>query len=372
MQRRLQRTNSADCSAAARFRRFRRQAARNARTRGLAWSYHGFIGNHASYQNWASGQHRIRTCDRYELTRSVQNATFFPVALFASLGLLHPHILCLDVVPFQGGPLLSRSLKGSMMLIFPCCLRFRVSYLVVLAVVVSVAGTSAMSFADEPKPDAATLQATEKEALRGVLTREQQASYRPQKVLDNLLAGNRRFIANNLTQRNHSLRIREAYEGQFPKAVILSCLDSRIPVEDVFDLGIGDIFVARVAGNFVNEDILGSMEFGCHVAGAKVIMVIGHTQCGAVKAAIDDVKLGNITPMLAKIRPAIEKGRPFDGTKGSDNPAYVAHICRENVRLAVEAIRERSEILRTMEADGSIKIVGAYYDLRSGEVTPLP
>ena len=259
-----------------------------------------------------------------------------------------------------------------MIVYLPCRPRFRVSYRFVLAVVVSVAGAPAISFADEPMPDAATLRATEKEALRGVLTPEQQAAYTPQKVLDKLLAGNRRFVANDLTQRNHSQRIREAYEGQFPKAVILSCLDSRIPVEDVFDLGIGDIFVARVAGNFVNEDILGSMEFGCHVAGAKVIMVIGHTQCGAVKAAIDDVKLGNITPMLAKIRPAIEKGRPFDGKNGSDNPAYVAHVCRENVRLAVETIRERSEILRTMEAEGSLKIVGAYYDLRSGEVTPLP
>lgn len=258
------------------------------------------------------------------------------------------------------------------MLVFPRRPLFRVFYFVVLAVVASAAGAIVVSVADEPQPDAAALQATEKEALRGVLTQEQQAAYTPQEVLDNLLAGNRRFVADDLTQRNHSQRIREAYEGQFPKAVIVSCLDSRIPVEDVFDLGIGDIFVARVAGNFVNEDILGSMEFGCRVAGAKLIMVIGHTSCGAVKAAIDDVKLGNITPMLAKIRPAIEKGRPFDGKKGSDNPAYVAHICRENVRLAVETIRERSEILCAMEADGSIKIVGAYYDLRSGQVTLLP
>lgn len=250
--------------------------------------------------------------------------------------------------------------------------RLGLSSLSVLAVVMAATGMPAISVADESQTDAATLQATEKEALRGVLTREQQAAYTSQNVLDNLLAGNRRFVADDLTQRNHSQRIREAYEGQFPKAVILSCLDSRIPVEDVFDLGIGDIFVARVAGNFVNEDILGSMEFGCRVAGAKLIMVIGHTSCGAVKAAIDDVKLGNITPMLAKIRPAIEKGRPFDGKKASDNPAYVAHVCRENVRLAVETIRERSEILRTMEAEGSIKIVGAYYDLRSGEVLPLP
>ena len=130
--------------------------------------------------------------------------------------------------------------------------------------------------------------------------------------------------------------------------------------------------MARVAGNFVNEDILGSMEFACHVAGARLIMVLGHTHCGAVKAAIDDVRLGNITPMLAKIRPAIEQGRPFEGRKASDNPAYVAHVCRENVRLAVEAVRERSEILRKMEADGAIKIVGAYYDLGSGEVSLLP
>lgn len=229
-----------------------------------------------------------------------------------------------------------------------------------------------MAVADEPQPDAAVVKATEEAALEGVLTREQQAALTPEAVLAELMAGNRRFVANDLTQRNHSQQVREAYAGQFPKAVILSCLDSRIPVEDVFDRGIGDIFVARVAGNFVNEDILGSMEFACHVAGAKLIMVIGHTHCGAVKAAIDDVQLGNITPMLAKIRPAIEQGRPFDGRKASDNPAYVAHVCRENVRLAVEAIRERSEILRGMEADGSILVVGAYYDLSSGTVSLVP
>jgi carbonic anhydrase len=231
---------------------------------------------------------------------------------------------------------------------------------------------AAVSGVEDAKPYAAVLQATEEEALRGVLTRDQQSRLTPQAVLDELLAGNRRFIQDDLTQRNHSRRIREAYAGQFPKAVILSCLDSRIPVEDVFDRGIGDIFVARVAGNFVNEDILGSMEFACHVAGAKVIMVLGHTHCGAVKAAIDDVRLGNITPMLAKIRPAIEQGRPFEGKKASDNPAYVAHVCRENVRLAVEAVRERSDILRKLEAEGGIKIVGAYYDLGSGEVSLLP
>ncbi len=240
------------------------------------------------------------------------------------------------------------------------------------ASVIAGARLAAVSSAEDARPNAAVLQATEQEALRSVLTREQQARLTPQAVLDELLAGNQRFIKDDLTQRNHSVRIREAYAGQFPKAVILSCLDSRIPVEDVFVRGIGDIFVARVAGNFVNEDILGSMEFACHVAGAKLIMVLGHTHCGAVKAAIDDVRLGNITPMLAKIRPAIERGRPFEGKKASDNPAYVAHVCRENVRLAVEAVRERSDILRKLEAEGAIKIVGAYYDLGSGEVSLLP
>jgi len=249
---------------------------------------------------------------------------------------------------------------------------FGCSCLAAFALVMPGSRWPAVSGAEDAKPNTTVLQATEQEALRGVLTREQQARLTPQAVLDELLAGNQRFIKDDLTQRNHSVRIREAYAGQFPKAVILSCLDSRIPVEDVFDRGIGDIFVARVAGNFVNEDILGSMEFACHVAGAKLIMVHGHTHCGAVKAAIDDVRLGNITPMLAKIRPAIERGRPFEGKKASDNPAYVAHVCRENVRLAVEAVRERSDILRKLEADGAIKIVGAYYNLASGEVSLLP
>lgn len=262
--------------------------------------------------------------------------------------------------------------KGSLMDVFSFRPRLGVSCLVVFAAVVSTVSVTTNAVADEPPPDAATLEATEKVALRGVLTREQQAALTPQSVLDDLLAGNRRFMTDDLTQRNHSRRIREAYEGQFPKAVILSCLDSRLPVEDVFDRGIGDLFVARVAGNFVNEDILGSMEFACHVAGAKLIMVIGHTHCGAVKAAIDDVQVGNITPMLAKIRPAIERGRPFEGAKASDNPAYVAHVCHENVRLAVETIRERSEILREMEAAGAIRIVGAYYNLKSGELSLLP
>jgi len=202
-----------------------------------------------------------------------------------------------------------------------------------------------------------------------VISREQQAALTPDAVLQELLEGNRRFVQDELTTRNHSARIREAYAGQFPKAVVLSCLDSRIPVEDVFDRGVGDIFVARVAGNFVNEDILGSMEFGCHVAGAKLIMVLGHTHCGAIQAAIDDVQLGNITPMLAKIRPALQQPGAFSGEKITANPEYVAHICQQNIRRAVGEIRRRSTILKGMEQDGSIKIVGGYYDLKSGVVS---
>lgn len=240
-----------------------------------------------------------------------------------------------------------------------------------IGLAVSVAATSVSTVADEASR-AESAQASEEAALRGVLTRDQQQALTPEKVLEELLAGNQRFVNDDLTQRNHSQRVREAYAGQYPKAVVLSCLDSRIPVEDVFDRGIGDIFVARVAGNVVNEDILGSMEFGCHVAGAKLIMVIGHTHCGAVKAAIDHVQLGNITPLLAKIRPAIDQSKSVDGVATSENPAYVNDVCRENVRFAVAAIRERSEILAKMEAAGDIKIVGAYYDLSSGVVSLVP
>ena len=222
--------------------------------------------------------------------------------------------------------------------------------------------------ADTPLDETAR---TERQALNEVLTATQQAALTPDDVLRELMDGNQRFQNDDLTTRNHSLRVREAYAGQFPKAVILSCLDSRIPVEDVFDRGIGDIFVARVAGNFINEDILGSMEFGCHVSGAKIIMVLGHTHCGAVKAAIDDVQLGNITPMLAKIRPAIERDDSFRGKKSSDDLGYVRHICHQNIRKALDDIRRGSSILKQMESDGAIKIVGAYYDLKKGEVTLL-
>ena len=176
----------------------------------------------------------------------------------------------------------------------------------------------------------------------------------------------KRFNSGVTTIRDHSEQIRKAVPGQFPKAVVLSCLDSRVPVEDVFDQGLGDIFVGRVAGNFVNEDLLGSMEFACKVAGAKLILVMGHQHCGAVKGAIDDVKLGNITAMLAKIKPAVQMSQDFAGEKTSKNDEFVEHVSENNVKYAMQQIREKSPILKEMENKGEIKIVGAFYRLTDG------
>lgn len=202
-----------------------------------------------------------------------------------------------------------------------------------------------------------------------VITAEQQKALTPDSVLQSLKNGNMRFINNNVTARDHSSLVRSASFGQFPKAVILSCVDSRIPVEDVFDKGIGDIFVARVAGNIINDDILGSMEFGCKVSGAKLIVVLGHSSCGAVKAAIDNVKLGNITILLNKIKPAVMKSQNYTGEKTSKNEEFTDLVGRNNVLNSIEVIKSKSPILKDMINKGEIKIVGAYYDMKTGEVT---
>lgn len=201
-----------------------------------------------------------------------------------------------------------------------------------------------------------------------VLTAEQQAALTPDTVLAILKRGNEDFISDALTIRNTSERIREAALGQYPKAVILSCLDSRVPVEDVFHRGIGDLFVARVAGNIVNEDILGSLEYACKVSGSKLIVILGHEHCGAIKAAIDNVKLGNITALLSKIRPALTADTPFQGEKSTKNEAYVHHICLQNVKLSIRNIRDKSPILKEMEAKGEIKIIGGLYKMETGNV----
>lgn len=203
-------------------------------------------------------------------------------------------------------------------------------------------------------------------------TRSMQASLTPEEVIAQLLEGNQRYVAGELSPPDVKNKIDATAKGQFPKAVILSCLDSRVPVEWVFDQGIGDVFVGRVAGNVENEDQLGSMEFATQLAGSKVVMVLGHTACGAVKGACDDAKLGNLTNLLSKIKPAVDAvdGHADEG-RNSKNLVFVNEVVEQNVRMTVSDIRERSSVLSELEKKGEIKIVGALYDLESGEVRLL-
>jgi carbonic anhydrase len=204
------------------------------------------------------------------------------------------------------------------------------------------------------------------------LTKEIQSNYTPQSVLEDLLEGNKRYVANNLTSSDVTSLVQQTTTGQFPKAVILSCIDSRVPVELVFDQTIGDVFVARVAGNFENTDILGSMEYSCAVAGSKLVLVLGHESCGAVKAACDGVELGNITAMLSNIAPAAKMAsEQVDGVADSSNKEFVAQTVENNVKLTIDRIREKSKILQEMEDNGEISIVGGVYSLATGEVTML-
>lgn len=203
--------------------------------------------------------------------------------------------------------------------------------------------------------------------VEDVLTKEEQDALTADMVIQSFKEGNQRFLRNDLTARDHSEQVRKSTLAQYPKAIVLSCVDSRVPVEDVFDRGIGDIFVARVAGNFVNEDILGSMEFACKVSGSKLVLVMGHEHCGAVKAAVDNVKLGNITPMLEKIRPAVDMIE-YGGDRTSKNEEFVHLACESNVRNTIAEIRKQSPILKEMEDNNEIRIVGAVYDMDNGKV----
>lgn len=210
----------------------------------------------------------------------------------------------------------------------------------------------------------------EKNFISDVITKELQGALTPGQVIESLKAGNDRFISNKLTSRDFKKQVIKTSKGQYPEAIVLSCVDSRVPVEFVFDRGVGDIFVARVAGNFVNEDILGSMEFACKVSGSKLILVMGHESCGAVKAAIDDVKIGNITPMLSKIKPSVD-AVSYEGDRSSKNAEFVQMVCEHNVNHALKQIRKNSPLLKEMEVGGEIKIVGAIYSLSSGKVSFL-
>jgi carbonic anhydrase len=201
----------------------------------------------------------------------------------------------------------------------------------------------------------------------GSLTKEERDAMTPAQVIDELKKGNDRFRSGKMLKRDYLAEQHSSAAGQYPAVVVLGCIDSRVPAEIVFDTGIGDAFVGRVAGNVVNDDLLGSMEFGCAVSGAKVVLVLGHTACGAIKGAIDDVVLGNLTGLLARIKPAIPATK-FDGEKSSKNPVYVDAVARTNITLGIADIRRRSPILEQLENKGTIKIAGAIYDLSTGMV----
>ncbi|NRD18810.1 carbonic anhydrase [Winogradskyella eckloniae] len=204
------------------------------------------------------------------------------------------------------------------------------------------------------------------------ITKDVQSALTPNSVLQDLLEGNKRFTNGKLEGADNSALVNQTTGGQFPKAVVLSCIDSRVPVETVLDQAIGDIFVARVAGNFENVDILGSLEYSCKAAGSKLVLVLGHQSCGAVKAACDGVELGNITAMLDNIKPAVEKSKDeVEGESNSSNATFVAKTVENNVKLTIDRIREKSEILKEMEDNGEIAIVGGVYSLETGKVEML-
>ena len=201
-------------------------------------------------------------------------------------------------------------------------------------------------------------------------TKETQASITPDSALQLLKEGNNRFQDKTKAERDLLEQVKETSKGQYPYATILSCIDSRVSSELIFDQGIGDIFSARLAGNFVNNDILGSMEFACKLAGTKLILVLGHTACGAVKGACDDAKLGNLTGMLSKIKPAVNAvSSPEDASlRNSSNIDFVNEVAKKNVELTMDKIVEDSPVLAEMQANGEIKIVGGMYDINSGAV----
>jgi carbonic anhydrase len=201
------------------------------------------------------------------------------------------------------------------------------------------------------------------------LTKEMQAAITPQKALELLKDGNKRFVNNLKINRNLLQQANETSEGQYPFAVVLSCIDSRTSAELIFDQGLGDLFSVRIAGNIINEDILGSMEFACKVAGSKVIVVLGHTNCGAVKGACDHVEMGNLTVLLSKIRPAFDDENSVKENRTSSNSVFVEKVTNINVKRSMKGILERSPILKEMVESGKIGLVGGTHDISTGLVT---
>ena len=202
-------------------------------------------------------------------------------------------------------------------------------------------------------------------------TQETQSKMTPESSLQNLREGNKRFQENVRLSRNLVQQVRETASGQYPYATVLSCIDSRVSSELIFDQGMGDLFSIRIAGNFVNEDILGSMEFACKLAGTKLVVVLGHTACGAVKGACDHARLGNLTALINKIEPAVEAvTEPQDqSVRNSGNIEFVNNVAEKNVLMTSENIRNQSPVLAEMEANNEIKIIGGMYDISDGKVT---
>ena len=200
------------------------------------------------------------------------------------------------------------------------------------------------------------------------LNKELQDKISPARALEILQEGNKRFVSNLKVNRNLLEQVNDTRDGQWPFAVILSCIDSRTSAELIFDQGLGDIFSVRIAGNVVNEDILGSMEFACKVAGSKLIVVLGHTKCGAIKGACDHVEMGNLTTLLSKIEPAVRDEKQTTSERSSKNEEFVENVSEINVRRNVEQVLSKSPILEEMVRNGEIALVGAMYDVTSGDV----
>ena len=204
-------------------------------------------------------------------------------------------------------------------------------------------------------------------AYADALTKAQRDKLSPDDILALMKKGNKRFYTGKREDHNFLAQQRASAKGQYPAAVLLTCIDSRAPAETILDLRIGDVFNSRVAGNVENSDILGSMEFACKLAGAKVVLVMGHTACGAIKGAIDNAELGNLTGLLAKIKPAVE-ATTYTGERTSKNYAFVDAVARKNVEITMANIRKDSPVLAEMESNGAIKIAGAMYNLETGVV----
>lgn len=208
------------------------------------------------------------------------------------------------------------------------------------------------------------------EKVKEVMTKETQDQLTPEAALKDLMEGNQRYVSGNMIERDLSAQVAATTKGQYPKAVILACIDSRVPVEYIFDQGVGDVFVARVAGNIEDEELLGSMEYGLAVAKSKLLIILGHENCGAVKSAIKKVDVGseNVTILLNQIEPAIQKTK---GERDASNKDYFYNVVVNNVHQTVADIRKRSKLISDLEKEGKIKVVGAYYSLTDGKVTIL-